>query len=64
MPLEDKNTDYVIKNDDFDKQPDELIRKIEKDGYALVEDEPKKNTPQDTLKEIEEAAKKEGCQSE
>ena len=54
MPLEDKNSDYVIKNDDFDKQPDELIRKIEKDGYALVEEESKKNTPQDTLKEIQQ----------
>lgn len=60
MPLEDKNSDYVIKNDDFDKQPDELIRKIEKDGYALVEEESQKKTPQDTLKEIEDAAKKEG----
>lgn len=61
MPLEEKNNDeYIIKNDDFDEQPDELIRTIEKDGYVLVEDEEKKKTPKDTLSEIEEAAKKEG----
>lgn len=61
MPLEEKNNDeYIIKNDDFDEQPDELIRAIEKDGYALVEDKEKKKTPKDTLSEIEEAAKKEG----
>ena len=61
MPLEEKNNDeYIIKNDDFDEQPDELIRAIEKDGYVLVEDEEKKKTPKDTLSEIEEAAKKEG----